>query len=252
MPEAAGTLGLTAIEARVVGALLEKELTTPDAYPLTLKALIAACNQSSNRSPVVGYGNHEVENTVLALKAKGLARVVHPGSGERSTRYRQVVDEAFGLAPADRALVCTLLLRGAQTAAELKARADRLHAFPSVGEVEAGLQALARRDPPLVARIDRRPGQKEDRWIQLLEVGAEDRAAAVAPAAVGTTAPKAGRMEELEARVAALETRVAFPGGGARRPGRRSPPHSRDQSGRGRDRGLARLAVRSMSRRAPT
>ncbi|HEV2809014.1 MAG TPA: YceH family protein [Acidimicrobiales bacterium] len=209
MPEAAGTLGLTAIEARVVGALLEKELTTPDAYPLTLKALIAACNQSSNRSPVVGYGNHEVENTVLALKAKGLARVVHPGSGERAMRYRQVVDEAYRLAPADRALVCTLLLRGAQTAPELKARTERLHAFASAGEVEAGLQALARRDPPLVARIDRRPGQKEDRWIQLLEVGAEERAAAVTPAAVGTTAPKAGRMDELEARVAALETRLA-------------------------------------------
>ncbi|HEV2809221.1 MAG TPA: YceH family protein [Acidimicrobiales bacterium] len=209
MPEAAGTLGLTAIEARVVGALLEKELTTPDAYPLTLKALIAACNQSSNRAPVVSYGNHEVENTVLALKAKGLARVVHPGSGERATRYRQVVDEAFGLAAADRALMCSLLLRGAQTARELKARSERLHAFASTDEVEAGLQALARRDPPLVARINRRPGQKEDRWIQLLEVGAEERAAAVTPAAVGTTAPTAGRMEELEARVAALETRLA-------------------------------------------
>ena len=209
MPEAAGTLGLTAIEARVVGALLEKELTTPDAYPLTLKALIAACNQSSNRSPVVVYRNYEVENTVLALKAKGLARVVHPGSGERATRYRQVVDEALGLAPADRALVCALLLRGAQTAPELKARTERLHAFPSSGEVEAGLQALARRDPPLVARVDRRPGQKEDRWIQLLEVGAEERTAAVAPAGVGTTVPKGSRMDELEARVAALETCVA-------------------------------------------
>ena len=209
MPETAGTLGLTAIEARVVGALLEKELTTPDAYPLTLKALIAACNQSSNRSPVVGYGKNEVENTVLALKAKGLARVVHPGSGERATRYRQVLDEAFGLSPADRALVCTLLLRGAQTAPELKARTERLHVFASAGEVEAGLQVLARRDPPLVARIDRRPGQKEDRWIQLLEVGAEERSAAVTPATAVATAPKAGRMEELEARITALEGRLA-------------------------------------------
>ncbi|HEV2809245.1 MAG TPA: DUF480 domain-containing protein [Acidimicrobiales bacterium] len=170
---------------------------------------MAACNQSSNRSPVVVYETYEVENTVLALKAKGLARVVHPGSGERSTRYRQVVDEAFGLAPADRALVCTLLLRGAQTAPELKARSERLHAFASAGEVEAGLQALARRDPPLAARIARRPGQKEDRWIQLLEVDAEERAATVIPGAPGTTVPKADRMDDLEARVCALETHLA-------------------------------------------
>lgn len=247
MAEAAGALGLTAIEARVVGALLEKELTTPDAYPLTLKALIAACNQSSNRSPVVSYGNHEVENTVLALKAKGLARVVHPGSGERATRYRQVVDEAFDLGPADRALVCTLLLRGAQTAAELKARTERLHPFPSAGEVEARLQALAQREPPLVARIERRAGQKEDRWIQLLEVGAEDRAAAVTPAAVATTAPK-GRMEQLEARVAALEDGLASMGealdglvDARRAPGGSSPEGEEIGGPLGRHRGEGRV-----------
>lgn len=208
MADASGTLGLTAIEARVLGALLEKQLTTPDAYPLTLKALIAACNQTSNRSPVVSYSHREVENTALALKAKRLLRVVHPGSGERATRYRQVADEVLPLEPVERALICALLLRGAQTAAELRTRTERL--LPSAaGGIDSVLEALARRDPPLVARVDRRPGQKEDRWIELLEVDAEKRAAAVAPAAVTATARDAPRVEELEARVSALEARLA-------------------------------------------
>ena len=102
---------LTAAQARVLGSLLEKQLTTPDTYPMTLNAVTAACNQSSNRDPVVQFSAQEVETTLLALKAKGLARVVHPGSGERATKYRQVLDEVLGLDPADRALLAVLLLR---------------------------------------------------------------------------------------------------------------------------------------------
>ncbi len=202
---------LTGTEARVLGALIEKQLTTPDAYPLTLNALTSACNQTSNRDPVVRYEPHQVETTVLVLKTRGLARVVHPGSGERATKYRQVADEALGLEPAERALLCVLLLRGSQTAAELRSRTERLHPFGSVGEVEAALDALSRRDPPLVARVERQPGQKEGRWIQLLEEGAEGRALAPpGPATVsGVRSSDGSRLDELEARVAALEARLA-------------------------------------------
>src|ERR1700716_1969117 len=112
---------------------MEKQLTTPDAYPLTLKALTVACNQTSSRDPIVRYEPNLVETTSLALKAKGLARVVHPGSGERATKYRQVADDVLHIGPPERALMCVLLLRGAQTVAELKARTERLHAFASLG-----------------------------------------------------------------------------------------------------------------------
>ena len=209
MSDASGAIELTAVEARVLGALLEKQLTTPDAYPLTLKAVIAACNQTSSRDPVVSYEPNLVETTLLALKAKRLARVVHPGSGERATKYRQVADEALRLGPPERALLCVLLLRGAQTVAELKARTERLHAFDSLRDVESVLDAMTRRDPPLAARVDRLPGQKEDRWIQLLETGAAERAAASARVRVTPSVRGGGRVEELEDRVGVLETRLA-------------------------------------------
>jgi uncharacterized protein YceH (UPF0502 family) len=201
---------LTAAQARVLGSLLEKQLTTPDTYPMTLNAVTAACNQSSNRDPVVQFSAQEVETTLLALKAKGLARVVHPGSGERATKYRQVLDEVLGLDPADRALLAVLLLRGPQTVNELRTRTDRLHPFASPAEVDAALDALARRDPPLTARVARLPGQKEGRWTALLEPGAAERAA-TAPSAAPTPAGvrSGGRVDELEARVAALEDRLA-------------------------------------------
>jgi uncharacterized protein len=205
---------LTAPQARVLGALLEKQATTPDAYPMTLRALTTACNQSTNRDPVVDYDPQLVETTLLALKGKGLARVVHPGSGERVTKYRQVIDEALHLDSDDRAVLCVLLLRGAQTAAELKARTERLHPFSSPTEVEATLERLAGRERELVRQLDRQPGQKERRWIQLLEADAEGRAAAAAEASgrggsAGGGGRGAGRVEELGARVALLEARLS-------------------------------------------
>jgi uncharacterized protein len=209
MDDAPGTLELTAAQARVLGALLEKGIVTPDAYPMTLNSLTAACNQTTNRDPVVRYEPREVETTVLALKAKGLARVVHPGAGERATKYRQVADDVLDLEPAGRALVCELLLRGAQTVPELRVRSERLHAFGSAEEVESALDALAARQPALVARVDRLPGQREQRWIQLLEVGADERAAATSSTTVTPSGRGTGRVEELEARVAALEVSVA-------------------------------------------
>ena len=206
-------LDLTVSQARVLGSLLEKELTTPDTYPMTLNALVAACCQSSNRDPVLQLDATQVETAALALKSKGLLRVVYPGSGERATRYRQVADEALGLQAAERALIGLLLLRGAQTAASLQARSERLHRFAAAGAVESTLRELAARDVPLVARVETFPGQREARWIQLLEAGAAERAAAGArgsheggAAHAHVTAPSSA-MASLEARLGALESR---------------------------------------------
>jgi uncharacterized protein len=203
-------LELTVSQARVLGALLEKELVTPDAYPLTLKSLAAACNQTTDRDPVIHFEIQQVESAALALKSKGLLRVVYPGAGERATRYRQVLDEVFELLVGERVVLCVLLLRGAQTVAELKARSERMHRFADLAAVEAVLVHLAARDEPLVERVEPGAGQKVVRWIQLLEMGAAERAnpARPAPAAGGAhPAPESG-LAALERRVAALEELV--------------------------------------------
>lgn len=204
-------LELSATQARVLGSLIEKQLATPESYPLTLKALTTACNQTSSRDPVLQLSPQAVETAVLALKAKGLARVVHPGSGERSTKYRQVAEEALPLRPAELAVLGVLLLRGAQTVPELRTRTERLYRFGGTEEVDAVLAGLAERG--LVVDLGRGPGQKERRWLQLLEVGADERAAAAATSsssASGATGSRGGgQLQELESRVAALEARLA-------------------------------------------
>jgi uncharacterized protein YceH (UPF0502 family) len=201
-------LELTVSQARVLGALLEKELVTPDAYPLTLKALATACNQTTDRDPVIHFEIQQVESAALALKSKGLLRVVYPGAGERATRYRQVLDEVFELLVEERVVLCLLLLRGAQTLAELKARAERMHRFADLAAVEAVLGRLIARDEPLVQRIEPGAGQKVLRWIQLLEMGAAERATPARPAqAAGHSASESG-LAALERRLAALEILV--------------------------------------------
>jgi uncharacterized protein YceH (UPF0502 family) len=208
MVDVPDALELTAAQARVLGSLMEKQMTTPDAYPLTLNALTTACNQTTNRDPVVHYDPTQVETTLLALKGKGLARLVHPGSGERATKYRHVLDEVLLLDSAERALICALLLRGAQTVPELKTRTERLHPFDSPNEVEAALHDMSGRNPALVARVDQAPGQREARWIQLLEAGAERRAAETTTPTV-TPSSRGTRVDELEERMAELESRLA-------------------------------------------
>ena len=202
-------LELTAPQARVLGSLIEKQSTSADGAPLTLKALTAACNQTSNRDPVVEYPEQLVETTVLALKGKGLARVVHPGSGERATKYRHVADEGLGIDTEQRVLVGALLLRGAQTVNELRTRTERMHRFASPEDVVSTLTAM--RDGPrqLVEHVERQPGQKEARWIEVLQVDAEARAAAPPSSSVMPSARGGGRVDELEARVERLEARVA-------------------------------------------
>jgi uncharacterized protein YceH (UPF0502 family) len=155
-------------EARVVGSLVEKQLTTPQQYPLTLNSLVLACNQSSNRDPVVEYEPSLVERALSSLKDAGLVRFVYPSHGRSVTRYRQVVDERLAMDQEQIAILAILLLRGPQTVAELRARSERMASFDGSGAVEATLRRMSEGPEPLVIRLTRRPGQKEERWGQLV------------------------------------------------------------------------------------
>jgi uncharacterized protein YceH (UPF0502 family) len=152
------------VEARVVGCLVEKQRTVPDTYPLTLNALVSACNQTSNRDPILHLADGDVVRAIDSLKARGMARIVHPATGSRVTKYRHVLDEALGLDDGPLSVVTVLLLRGPQTVAELRTRTERLHPFADLDAVEAALESLGE----LVERLDRRPGEREPRWTLLL------------------------------------------------------------------------------------
>jgi len=165
---------LTAVEGRVVGCLIEKERATPQNYPLTLNSLRLACNQSTNRDPVVDYDDHEVEAALTSLRARGLTRIVYSPSN-RASKYRHVLDENLRVSDAELAALCVLLLRGPQTLGEIKGRTERLYVFRDLAEVEATLDALAGRETGALARrIERRPGQKDARYQQLLTAGSSD------------------------------------------------------------------------------
>lgn len=174
---------LNPVEARLIGSLAEKQLTTPQQYPLSLNALMLACNQTSNRDPIVAYNEDTVEAALAALKEAGLVRFVHPSHGRSVIRYRQVVDERFGLDERGLSIISVLLLRGPQTAAELRARTERSAGFDGLAEVESELSRLKALPEPFVRRLDRQPGQKEERWVQLL-TGEPAVSSAVAPAPV--------------------------------------------------------------------
>ena len=158
---------LTEIEARVTGALIEKELTTPEYYPLTINALVAACNQKTNREPVVSYDEQIVQKALDDLREKNLAYVFY-GSTSRVPKYKHILDKVLELERSEISVICVLLLRGAQTLGELRGRTDRLYDFSGLGEVNETLDNLMRRDEPLVARLERQPGQKEVRYAHLL------------------------------------------------------------------------------------
>jgi uncharacterized protein len=206
-------VGPDAVETRVLGALIEKQRTTPDVYPLTLNALRQACNQATNREPVVDYDEGTVRAALDRLAHRRWARLAGVGRG-RAPKYRHLLDEALGLGEGELALLALLMLRGEQTSAELRSRSERLHRFAGREEVDRLLSALAGRG--LVERRGRRPGQKEDRWAQLLGAGAAPATAAPAPAAVAS-APAAdgagpgleGRVERLEQELAALRADLA-------------------------------------------
>lgn len=178
---------LSSRQSRVVGSLIEKELTTPQQYPLTANALLLACNQSSNREPVVAYTESEVTEALDELRQRGLVRFVLPSHGRSVVRYRQVLGEVLGLDALQLALVGMLLLRGPQTVGELRTRSGRMADLGSLDAVERELALLAAHEPPLVSRVPRRPGQKEDRWTELLRrpedttVGESERGAMPQP-----------------------------------------------------------------------
>jgi uncharacterized protein YceH (UPF0502 family) len=155
-------------EMRVLGCLAEKQLTTPAQYPLTLNALTLACNQTTSRDPVVSYDELFVEAVVTRTKTMGLARFVHPSHGRSALRYGHALDLALGLDLRQLALMTVLMLRGPQTLAELRTRTQRMAEFADTREVESDLEGLARFEPPLVRRLGRQPGQKEERYIQLV------------------------------------------------------------------------------------
>ena len=188
-----------AIEIRVLGCLIEKQRTTPDAYPLSLNALRLACNQATNRDPVADYDEPTIRAALERLSRKGWTRLAS-GAGSRAAKYRHLFDEAVDVSPGETSLLAVLMLRGPQTPGELKQRAERLHPFATLAEIEGVLGGLIERE--LVARLERRPGQKEERYAHLL--GGEDPVdvAAAAPAGVD-------RVGLLEQRVARLEEQIA-------------------------------------------
>lgn len=198
---------LTAIEGRVLGCLMEKERTVPDQYPLTLNALVSACNQTTSREPIMHLDEHEVDATVAGLKQQGLLRFVHPTSGRGVTKFRQIANEAWELERDAAAVVAVLLLRGPQTAAELRVRTERLHEFESVDAVEAVLHALA--GAGTVQLLERQHGQKEARWQQLLADEPEVVAAPMVLTPESVKGSAAERIAALEARVARLEAALA-------------------------------------------
>ncbi len=166
-------------EQRILGSLLEKQTTVPATYPLSANALRSACNQTSNRDPVVDLDEQTVERTARALKERGLLRIVWAATGRRTLKYHQILDEHLGLGPDERAILTVLLLRGPQAPGELRTRAERLHPFVDRGEVEACLRRMAERPDPLVRELGRRPGQQDPRWVHLL--GPVPEQATVAP-----------------------------------------------------------------------
>jgi len=195
---------LTAEERRVLGCLVEKEATTPEQYPLSLNALVLACNQSTNREPVVVHEPDTVIDALSSLRERKLTRVMHPAHG-RVTKYRHVLDEVWALTREELAVVAVLLLRGPQTLNELRTRTERYGGDPAdLGGTEGILDRLAARPEPLVVRIERRPGQREERWASLLGGSLEWEE----PSAAAGGGSRRGRIDELEATVAELRSEV--------------------------------------------
>lgn len=191
-------------EMRVLGCLVEKERTVPDSYPLTLNALTNACNQTSNRDPVVSYEPHEVQAALDSLREQGLARVVHSPSN-RAPKYRHVLDAAWNLDEETVGVLAVLLLRGPQTINELRTRTERYQ--PGIEDVEGALNRLGSREDPLVIRMGRRSGQREERWMHLA-AGEVDIDAPMPEPAARASSGLADRVAALEERVARLEEQL--------------------------------------------
>ncbi|UFS72156.1 DUF480 domain-containing protein [Geomonas sp. RF6] len=199
-------LVLNDIEVRVLGALVEKELTTPEYYPLSLNALTNACNQKSNRDPVMSLEESDVVHALDSLRFKQLALL--SGEGGRVAKYRHALVEKYRFSPADLALLCELLLRGPQTAGELRTRGERMHSFPDVSSVEQTLEELMERTPPCVTKLPRQPGRKEPRYCHLF-AGEPDLSAEARPSEGRGGGAENERIAALEQEVADLRQELA-------------------------------------------
>jgi uncharacterized protein YceH (UPF0502 family) len=192
---------LDADEVRVLGSLLEKEITTPEYYPLSLNALLNACNQKSNRDPVVHFEEETLERVLYTLRDKGLT-VNITGAGSRVPKFGHRLSEKLNLGRRELAILCELMVRGPQTLGELRTRAERMHRFDDISEVETVLDRM----PELVTRLPRRPGEKEARYAQLLSGVPEMAPPSTERVADPVAAPRSDRMAELEAEVARLRS----------------------------------------------
>ncbi len=200
---------LNDIEIRVLGALVEKQVTTPEYYPLTLNSLTLACNQKNNRNPVTSYSENEVAHALETLREKNLTYVFH-GSTSRVPKYKHVMPEVMHLNPAEQALMCVLMLRGPQTIGELRSNSARLHEFSGLDEVDATVTSLISHDPePLAVRLPRQAGQKEARFAHILsgEVPVESQVEDVAP--VRSRGKDRNESRALEGEVETLKSEVA-------------------------------------------
>ena len=203
---------LSEIETRIIGALVEKELTTPDYYPLSLNALVNACNQKSNRDPEMHLDDDAVSDALRVLDKEGLAGRADT-TDSRVTKYEHRLQEAFNFDRRETAVLCELLLRGPQTPGELRSRAERMHHFDDLGQVQSTLQRLSQREPPIVTILPRQPGMKEVRYMHLLS-GAPQKQATAPTAKADEPAPVRGandatRIAQLESDVSALKNDVA-------------------------------------------
>lgn len=194
---------LSETEARILGSLVEKQLTTPEYYPLTLNALTAACNQKSNRDPVMSLGETEIMGAIDSLRDKNLVYLYY-GSGSRAVKYKHMLPSVYELDEAGVAIVAVLLLRGPQTIGELRERTGRLHEFGGLNEVQEALDELTRRDDPIIVKLERQPGQKEARYAHLLCGEVAQDAIAASPRAVASGGNSNERIEKLESEVEAL------------------------------------------------
>jgi uncharacterized protein YceH (UPF0502 family) len=200
---------LNEVEARVLGALIEKDITTPDYYPLSLNALVNACNQKNNRDPVMSLDENAVSEALRGLQDKRLAGPAG-GADSRVTKYEHRIQEVFNFTRAETAIVCVLLLRGPQTPGELRGRTERMYRFEELSDVQSTLQRLIEREPPLVKMLPRQPGTKESRYAHLLagEMEGWEAPAAEAPASLRTSGADNERVARLENEVAELRREI--------------------------------------------